>query len=80
MKLLYIDISTRILVGLDYFGASAAVIKRYRVTAIEGAGSLACPVKAVMEDLKGGGRTELTVLSLSEPASLPSRLFNSASL
>ena len=80
LRVLYIDPSTRLLMGMDYLDSGGAALKRYRVTSVTGSGPASRPAEALMEDLRTGGSTRLRITSFETPASLPARLFNSASL
>jgi hypothetical protein len=79
-KVFTIDEASRLLVAIDSYGADGAKLRSYRLEetcVIDGA---AFPKRAVMEDLRTGGRTIVQIADVRKVASFPSRTFNSASL
>ncbi|OHE76908.1 MAG: hypothetical protein A2413_07100 [Treponema sp. RIFOXYC1_FULL_61_9] len=62
--------------SVDYFDNDGTLLKRYRVTELAERGGRPYPKTAVMEDLKSGGSTKLTVTGMEDSSPIPDRVFN----
>jgi len=65
---------------LEYRGSAGQTLRRYMVTKVGGTGKDARPLEAEMDDLTNGGSTKVTLVSLSNPAVLPERIFTAGAL
>lgn len=79
-KLLYIGAADQSLRGIDFLDEGGTLIRRYRLTATQIIDGGTYPQSAVMENLRDGTATALSISRVDLKTDLPDRLFNKGSL